>query len=387
MHYQTEKHITSNAPEAFLEEHEHKAIYKDAKFNVSLYKALLFCKVANAVKSGQISLAHSYRYLSMEAYLISEDEWQKYKHELLEKLGLSSFVDIEELLSRLHKHLSQQYVEVNQRIVSKENRYVTLKKDGKFSLYTPAVSKPDYDSIATIIGKNRYVPILQMMAEMDMISRFTDSFKHYKVKDAKAKPDIVTFYAGVFALGTGMGLHKLANTAIGINYNTLSNTVNWYFSLENLHMVNHALITLMAKLSLPNKFKAEKKLLHTSSDGQKQCVSVESLNANYSYKYHGHSKGVSVYRFIDERGILFYATVFSSSDRDAIYVIDGLLHNECIQSNVHSTDTHGYTEIVFAISYLMQVTFAPRIKDISGVSLGPSVKVRAKRATSSSCNF
>jgi len=376
-HYQSEK-ITTSPPDDFLEDHERKAVYKDAKFNVSLYKALLFCKVANAVKSGQINLASSYRYLSIETYLISETEWQTRKQELLEKIGLSEFTDIEALLSRLNTHLSQQYLEVNQRIISKENRYVTLKKDGRFSLYTPAVEKPDYDSIATIIGKNRYVPILQMMAEMDMISSFTADFKHYKVKDAKAKPDIATFYAGIFALGTGMGLYKLANTAIGINYNTLSNTINWYFSLENLHMVNHALIALMTKLSLPKKFKAEKKLLHTSSDAQRECVSVESLNTNYSYKYHGNSKGVSVYRFIDERGILFYANVFSSSDRDAIYVIDGLLHNECIQSDVHSTDTHGYTEMVFAISYLMKVTFAPRIKDIAGVSLVSFDRIKSK---------
>jgi hypothetical protein len=188
-HYQSEK-ITTSPPDDFLEDHERKAVYKDAKFNVSLYKALLFCKVANAVKSGQINLASSYRYLSIETYLISETEWQTRKQELLEKIGLSEFTDIEALLSRLNTHLSQQYLEVNQRIISKENRYVTLKKDGRFSLYTPAVEKPDYDSIATIIGKNRYVPILQMMAEMDMISSFTADFKHYKVKDAKAKPDI-----------------------------------------------------------------------------------------------------------------------------------------------------------------------------------------------------
>jgi hypothetical protein len=54
---------------------------------------------------------------------------------------------------------------------------------------------------------------------------------------------------------------------------------------------------------------------------KKQCVSAESLNTNYSFKYFGNGKGSSVYRFIDERGILFYATVFSSAERDAIYVI------------------------------------------------------------------
>jgi TnpA family transposase len=61
--------------------------------------------------------------------------------------------------------------------------------------------------------------------------------------------------------------------------------------------------------------------------------------------------------------------VFSSSERDAIYVIDGLLHNDSIQSDMHSTDTHGYTEMVFGLSHLMSITFAPRIKNIASVNL------------------
>ena len=325
LHYQLEKNITATAPDAFLEDHEYKAVHKNDKFNVSLYKAILFCKVANAIKSGTINLLHSYRYLSIDAYLIDEEEWRSNKTTLLEKLGLSQFSNVEQLLSALNSRLDQQYIDVNKRIVCGKNKYVKIKKDGSFSLYTPAIEKPDYDSISTIIGKDRYVPILQMMEEMNILSKFTSSFKHHKVKGSKANPGSATFYAGIFALGSNIGLHKLANTALGINYNTLSNTVNWYFSLENLHIVNQTLINLMTKLWLPNKFRREKNLLHTSSDGQKQCVSVESLNANYSYKYHGNGNGASVYRFTDERGILFYSTVFSSSERDAIYVIDGLL--------------------------------------------------------------
>ena len=229
-----------------------------------------------------------------------------------------------------------------------------------------------------IIGKEKYIPILQMMAEMNDLSNFTANFKHHKIKGAKAKPNNEIFFAGIFALGSNIGLHKLASTAIGVNYNTLSNAVNWYFSLENLYMVNQTLIDIMTKLWLPSKFKREQSLLHTSSDGQKQCVSVESLNANYSYKYHGNSKGVNIYRFIDERGILFYTDVFSSSERDAAYVIDGLLHNEIIKSDLHSTDTHGYTEMIFAVSHLIGVTFAPRIKDVTSLNLVSFDKIKSK---------
>jgi hypothetical protein len=108
---------------------------------------ILFCKIATAIKCGQISLVHSYRYLSIDAYLISEKYWEKHKTHLLEKLGLTQFVDIESILTSLRGVLDKQYTDVNQRIVQGTNEYVTIKNDGGFSVHTPPVEKPDYDSI------------------------------------------------------------------------------------------------------------------------------------------------------------------------------------------------------------------------------------------------
>ena len=310
--------------------------------------------------------------------MISEKYWEEHKAHLIEKLGLGQFSDIEAMLPALRGVLDKQFIDVNQGILNGANKYITIQKDGNFSVHTPAVEKPDYDSISVIIGNDRYIPILQMMAEMNALTTFTSNFKHHKIKGAAGAPNNEIFYAGLFGLASNIGLHKLANTAVGINYQTLSNTVNWYFSLENLHAVNQSLTDLMGKLWLPEKFKREKHLLHTSSDGKKQCVSAESLNANESFKYFGNGKGSSVYRFIDERGILFYSTVFSSSERDAAYVIDGLLHNDAVASNMHSTDTHGYTEMVFAVSHLIGVTFAPRIKDPSAQILVSFSKMKSE---------
>ncbi|HPA57618.1 MAG TPA: Tn3 family transposase [bacterium] len=60
---------------------------------------------------------------------------------------------------------------------------------------------------------------------------------------------------------------------------------------------------------------------------------------------------------------LFYLTVISPAEREAAYTIDGLLHNEVVQSDIHSTDTHGYNEIIFAVTHLLGISFAPRIAD------------------------
>ena len=49
--------------------------------------------------------------------------------------------------------------------------------------------------------------------------------------------------------------------------------------------------------------------------------------------------------------------------KEAAYVIDGLMHNDTIQSDIHSTDTFGYSEVVFALTHLLGFSFAPRIKN------------------------
>jgi TnpA family transposase len=140
--------------------------------------------------------------------------------------------------------------------------------------------------------------------------------------------------------------------------------VNWYFSLQNVQGANDRILQWVDRMHLPNLYRRKDEVLHTSSDGQKFGVAVDSLNANYSFKYLGKDKGVSVVTFIDMRELMWHSTVISSADREAPYVIDGLMHNDVIQSDVHSTDTHGYSEIIFAVTHLLGFEFAPRIKGL-----------------------
>ena len=109
--------------------------------------------------------------------------------------------------------------------------------------------------------------------------------------------------------------------------------------------------------------------LHTASDGQKFEVRANSLNANYSFKYFGKGQGVSAYTFIDERNLFWYSLVFSAAERESAYVIDGLMRNDVVKSDIHSTDTHGFSEAIFAVTHLLGCTYAPRIKNLKKQSL------------------
>jgi TnpA family transposase len=53
------------------------------------------------------------------------------------------------------------------------------------------------------------------------------------------------------------------------------------------------------------------------------------------------------------------------TDRDAAFVLDGLLYNESeLEIEEHYTDTHGYTEINFAAFAMLGLRFCPRIRGV-----------------------
>ena len=68
---------------------------------------------------------------------------------------------------------------------------------------------------------------------------------------------------------------------------TLENTVNWYFSLDNLRRANDAVVALTGKLLVSRLSQRHPEAVHTSSDGQKYYMAVNSIYATYSYRYFG----------------------------------------------------------------------------------------------------
>ena len=242
-------------------------------------------------------------------------------------------------------------------------------KDGAFHVQTPKTEDEASDTLASVFPESGSISLLEVLSTVNHLSPFVDDFQHWQGRHNRVKPPDRFFLAGILGYGCFIGTRKMARISKRINAAELENTVNWYFSRDNVQAANDRILRFMDQLELPELYRRQPGLLHTSSDGQKFEVSVDSLNANYSFKYFGHGKGVSAYNFIDERHFGFHSTVFSSAEREAAYVIDGLMHNDVVKSDIHSTDTHGYSEAIFAVTHLLGFTFAPRIKNLKKQAL------------------
>ncbi|MBS0456007.1 MAG: Tn3 family transposase [Proteobacteria bacterium] len=365
-HYQArEGSIEKNAPNAFLSGDQRAALTTpEGKFRVSLYKALLFVEIAAAIKSGALNLIHSEKYRSLEDYLIPKADWKANRAEYLQRAQLEQFADCRATLDRLDAALDAQYRKVNERLEAKENPHLTVRTNGSFHIGTPKVEETDGVSLGTFFPDRKYIPLVEALATVDHVTEFLSELDHWQARYQRAKPAKKVFFAAIIGYGCEIGHRKLAQISKQIDENELDNVVNWYFSLQNVQGANDRILQYMDRMNLPNIHRPKGGTLHTSSDGQKFEVAVDSLNANFSFKYLGKDKGVSVVTFIDMRDLMWHSTVISSSEREAAYVIDGLMHNDVVKSDVHSTDTHGYSEIIFAGTHLLGFEFAPRIKGV-----------------------
>jgi TnpA family transposase len=357
--------ITASAPVAFLDTHEQfMLVGATGNFRVSLYKALLFIKTAEAIKAGTLNLEHSYKYRSLDDYLIPKAAWKAHRNDYLQRANLLAAAHCRQTLDTLAGRLDQQYHQTNQHIVQGANPHFHRHKDGSFHLSTPKTQMEEREPLHRLLPHQHYISLVEVLSTVNRLTSFLDAFEPWYVKYARSRPPEKTFLAGIVGYGCFIGIGKIARISKWISETELETTVNGYFTLDNLHAANDLILKFMDQLELPEIYRRQAGKLHTSSDGQKYGVAVESLNANYSFKYLGKEAGVSPYTFIDERHFLWHHHVISAAEREAAYVIDGLMHNDVVKSDIHSTDTHGYSEIIFGALHLLGFSFAPRIKNL-----------------------
>lgn len=360
--------IGESAPIDFLELDEQKALTReDGTFRPSLYKVFLFQHVTSALKSGELNLASSYKYRPIDSYLISPERWNQEKDALLQRAGLTEFADPEPVLDSLNEALLRQYQCTNKN--ADANQHLKFRADGKFHVSTPALDDNEVETFEEWFPQRHDVPLAQVLGTINNHCGMLKAFAHWQQTYIPYSASYPVLLAGIMGLGCGIGVRKMAQISSHVTETELDHAVNWRFSLDNIRAANDIVVKAMDEMELPNLYRRDPGQLHTASDGQKFEVRGESLHSSRSFKYFGQGQGVSAYTFIDERHFLWHSLVISAADRESAYVIDGLMHNDVVKSNIHSTDTHGYTEAVFGLTHLLGFSFAPRIKNLGKQSI------------------
>jgi len=177
-----------------------------------------------------------------------------------------------------------------------------------------------------------------------------------------------TLLAALVAHGTNLGIATMAQSTKGITIDMLQHTSRWFLRPETLKAANRVLVDYHHGLDLAGTWGDG---TAASSDGQRFGVQESSLLAGFYPRYFGfYDRAITVYTHVSDQFSVFAGRAISCSPREAIYVLDGLLENDTIlRPREHYTDTHGSTEQLFGLCYLLGFSFMPRLKDLADQQL------------------
>ncbi|EAC6434888.1 Tn3 family transposase, partial [Listeria monocytogenes] len=210
------------------------------------------------------------------------------------------------------------------------------------------------------------VKLTDLLMEVAEWTGFDESFVHASSNQPPKGEEKSIVMASLMAMGTNIGLTKMAEATPDISYRQMANVMQWRLHEDAMTRAQATLVNYQHRISLTSYWGDG---TTSSSDGMRVPVGVSSLHAD-SNPHYGTGKGTTIYRFTSDQFSSFYAKVINTNARDAVHVIDGLLHHESdLSIEEHYTDTAGYTDQVFGLSHLLGFRFAPRLRDISDAKL------------------
>jgi hypothetical protein len=150
-----------------------------------------------------------------QEYLIDKETWSTEKQNLLLSSNLSEFSDCNSILSTLKQKLEVMYTKVN-------HNFLTGVEDDKIKINTPKTDSSEEEYIPSLLSKLSYIPILQVLSDVDQVSNFSKCFKHHSIKHKKMKLEQQTIFAGILGNGCNIGINRMAHISTGISEDVLT---------------------------------------------------------------------------------------------------------------------------------------------------------------------
>lgn len=328
------------------------------------YELCLLWEIREALRSGNLWIEGSRRYTNPESYLIPADRWYELRSETC---GLTKVPED----GRVHyQQRITEYLDVAANLDRHLSGQSRVRLEDGHLVVSPLVAEDrPASSLALeemIVERLPRIDLPTLLIEVDAWVNFSQAFTHAGGSSAR-KPDLLPIlYASLLAQSGNFGLTQMSRMS-DFSYQQLLWTTNWYLREETLKDAMTMLVNHHHHLPLSHILGSG---TLSSSDGQRFPVAVKTANATALPRYFGYGRGLTFYTWTSDQYSQFGTKVIPTTMRDATVVLDEILDNETeLPLFQHSTDTSGYTEIVFALFDLLGLQFAPRIRDLGEQTL------------------
>lgn len=342
----------------------------NGKQNRRYWELCLLSELRSALRAGDVWVVGSRRYANPETYLIPPERWPALRPEVIALVGVP--LAAEDQLESCQQDLTERLRRLDHVLDQGNGIHVVNGELVVSRLIAEAVADDTVPVRQLIADRLPRVDLADLLIEVDHWTGFSRHFTHAGGSATRTADLTVHLYAAILAQACNFGLTTMAEVA-DLTYRRLAWATGWYLREETLGAAITTVVNYQYRLPLAQRWGGG---TLSSSDGQRFPVAVQSPVATALPRYFGLGRGVTAYTHVADQHTTYATTVIPATVRDATYVLDGILNNETELPIVeHTTDTAGYTELVFALFDLLGLQFSPRIRDLGDqrlYRLGPT---------------
>lgn len=393
--------IPNDAPTDFVNAEWREYVFDDQGNIVKKYYELcVMFELRQKLRSGDMWVEGSRRYARLESYLIPAEDWEKVRPTVCELLNLPTDgmkllklrqAELQELYGQFdrffddliqserknskkpkknknEKSLNDLVKEFDPTEHLKPKIQIRMENDRLIVTNLPGEElSPSSEALKEeITNRLPEIELTDLLIEVDSWTHFSRFFEHPTGNEPRSPNALQYCYASLLAQACNFGLVQMQRMS-GFTYRKLAWHTTWYLREDTLKTAFSELVNFHHHLPL-TQFWGGGTL--SSSDGQRFPVTVKTRNAVSIPRYFGYGKGLTYYTWTSDQYSQYGTKVIPSTIRDATYVLDEILDNETELTILeHTTDTAGYTDLVFGLFDLLGLQFSPRLADIAGKTL------------------
>ncbi|MDH3730768.1 MAG: Tn3 family transposase [Acidimicrobiia bacterium] len=316
-------------------------------------------ELRGALRAADIWVEHSRRYRDPTSYLIPIGDWERLRPESPTATGIP--LDPNERLHQLDGVVNGHLSALDAALTDTDSVRI---EDDRLVVTPLSAETPDPEleqlrnTVSHVLPE---VDLVDLLVEVNSWCGFLDSLVHAGHSTDRSPDHTARLLAAVVANGCNFGLATMARIA-GFTADELTWTQDWYLRTEtvragNDRIVNHQIRQPIAQLWGTGTL--------SSSDGQRFPMVASSPRARAMRRYFTGS-GATIYTWTSDRHAQYGTRIIPTTVREATYVLDAIFDNETdLDIEEHTTDTAGYTDLVFGLFDLTGLTFSPRIRDLA----------------------
>ncbi|MET4095737.1 Tn3 family transposase [Arthrobacter sp. UYCu712] len=356
--------VPDDAPVSFIRPRWKPLVFTDDGLDRGFYEFCALTELKNALRSGDMWVTGSRQFRDFDDYLLAGVDYTGKKN--AGKLPLVTTDGSARYLEGRLALLQDRLKEVNELAARDELPGVLVTDKGvkitPFETIVPAHAQPLIDQASAMFPRIR---ITDLLMEVDTWTGFTNQFT--SLKSGHPSKDKQLLLTAILADGINLGLTKMAESCTGVTYAQLDRHQASYIRDETYSAALVELVNTQHSHPLAAQWGDG---TTSSSDGQRFRAGSKAESTGHVNPKYGAAPGRLIYTHVSDQYSPFHSKLINVGDRDATYVLDGLLYHESdLAIQEHYTDTAGFTDHLFALMHLLGYRFAPRIRNIGDTRL------------------